>query len=391
MSRRSRYCTAPTQASDEFSARLLEWFDTHGRKNLPWQLSPTPYRVWVSEIMLQQTQVNTVIPYYLRFMERFPDMAALADAEPDEVLHYWSGLGYYARARNLHKAARAIRDQYNGEFPSDIEAVAALPGIGRSTAGAILALAAGQRHPILDGNVKRVLARFHGVEGWPGAPAVTRALWELAEAHTPRARVAAYTQAVMDLGAMVCTRSGPACERCPVSAGCRARELGQVMCFPAARPQRALPVRAVRMLMLCNARGEVLLERRPPAGIWGGLWSFPECGLEEDVRTWCRERLHLRVGDIREWPQLHHTFSHFHLDITPTFVRINAADPAIMEPGNAVWYNTLKPDRRGLAAPVRNLLNQLQRELEGEEHGAHGEVRKARKRGGGVGGSDLSR
>lgn len=391
MSRRSGHRAVSALTPDEFSTRLLEWFDVHGRKNLPWQLDPAPYRVWISEIMLQQTQVATVIPYYLRFMDRFPDVAALADAEPDEVLHYWSGLGYYARARNLHKAARVIRDRYDGEFPLDIKAVATLPGIGRSTAGAILALSAEQHHPILDGNVKRVLSRFHAVEGWSGTPAVARRLWELAEAHTPRTRVAAYTQAVMDLGATVCTRGRPACERCPVSTGCRARALEQVARFPTARPRRALPVRAVRMLMLCNARGEVLLERRPPAGIWGGLWSFPECGLEEDMRAWCRERLRLRVGDVHEWPRLRHTFSHFHMDITPAFIRVNDADSAIMEPGNAVWYNTSKPDRRGLAAPVRKLLNQLQRELEGEEHGTHGEMRKARKRSGGVGGSNLSR
>ncbi|MFA7096358.1 MAG: A/G-specific adenine glycosylase [Gammaproteobacteria bacterium] len=378
MSCKPRQSTAPAAGPETFSARLLAWFDAYGRKNLPWQTDPTPYRVWVSEIMLQQTQVGTVIPYYERFMARFPDLHALAAADVDEVLHYWSGLGYYARARNLHKAAQIIRDCYRGEFPLDIEAVAALPGIGRSTAGAILVFAAGQRHPILDGNVKRVLARVHAIEGWPGAPAVERVLWALAEAYTPNARIEAYTQAMMDLGATVCTRARPACERCPVAVDCKARALGQVARFPAARPRRELPVRARRMLMLCNARGEVLLERRPPAGVWGGLWSFPECDPADDVRAWCRERLGMRVGAVREWPPLRHTFSHFHLDITPTVVHVREMGSIIMEPTNMVWYNALRPDRRGLAAPVKKLLNQLQSELEGEENGAHGEMRKAR-------------
>ncbi|MDQ2694431.1 MAG: A/G-specific adenine glycosylase, partial [Pseudomonadota bacterium] len=286
---------------DDFSRRVLDWHDRHGRKNLPWQQAPTPYRVWVAEIMLQQTQVATVIPYYRRFLARFPDIAALADAPLDDVLHLWSGLGYYARARNLHRAAVILRDRHGGELPLDFAALRALPGIGRSTAGAILAQAAGRRHAILDGNVRRVLARYHAVAGWPGQAAVNDALWEYAEGHTPHDRLAAYTQAMMDLGALVCTRRRPACAACPLAGGCQAHAQGRETDYPETRPRRQLPVRATRMLLLCAATGEVLLERRPPSGVWGGLWSFPECPPAADVAGWCRETLGLEVGEIQPW------------------------------------------------------------------------------------------
>ena len=364
-----------------FSARVLAWFDRHGRKDLPWQIDPTPYRVWVSEIMLQQTQVATVIPYYQRFTARFPDVDALAGAPVDQVLHLWSGLGYYARARNLQRAACRIRDQHGGRFPLDIEAVAALPGIGRSTAGAILALAAGQRHAILDGNVKRVLARFHAVEGWPGRPEVERRLWQWAERHLPRRRIAEYTQAMMDLGATVCTRARPACERCPLVSECAAHRAGRESDYPAPKPRKTLPVRAVRMLMLCDQDGRVLLERRPPAGIWGGLWSFPELAPEQDIAEECRQTLRCRVRDVCVWPPFRHTFSHFHLDITPVYARVNGVALSVMEADDRVWYNTQTPDSRGLAAPVQRLLGELAKVLRGEIHGAHGEVCKAGQRG----------
>jgi A/G-specific adenine glycosylase len=344
----------------DFSKRVLDWFDRYGRTDLPWQLQPTPYRVWVSEIMLQQTQVNTVIPYYQRFMQRFPEVAALAQAGQDQVLHYWSGLGYYARARHLHAAAKMIVSDFAGRFPERFEDVLALPGIGRSTAGAILALACGQRHPILDGNVKRVLARFHAVEGWPGQTGVQNTLWELAERYTPGgARVAAHTQAMMDLGATVCTRTRPRCAACPVRTDCAARAAGRQTDYPAPRPKKTLPLRTVSMLLVCNDRQEVLLQKRPPTGIWGGLWSFPELAPEQDVAAWCRTTLGSGVQDVAAWPVVRHTFSHFHLDITPVVVQAPGRQDRIMEDGNRLWYNMNTMDERGFAAPVERLLQRL--------------------------------
>ncbi len=343
----------------DFSARVLEWFARHGRNDLPWQVNPTPYRVWVSEIMLQQTQVATVIPYYERFMARFADVQALAGAEQDQVLHHWSGLGYYARARNLQTAAQIIRDQHAGRFPEDLEALLALPGIGRSTAGAILALAAGQRHPILDGNVKRVLARFHALAGWPGQAAVQKVLWTLTEQYTPTTQVAAYTQAMMDLGATVCTRASPACGVCPLQADCKARASGCQADYPSPRPRRQLPLRKTRMLLLRNAAGEVLLEKRPPAGIWGGLWSFPELAPDEALEAGCVERLGCRVRLVDEWRAIKHTFSHFQLQITPVLAIADERPVAVMEGRERLWYNPDSRDELGLAAPVERLLQRI--------------------------------
>lgn len=349
--------------SVEFARRVLDWFDAHGRKQLPWKTDPTPYRVWVSEIMLQQTQVATVIPYYERFMAQFPNVRALADAELDEVLRHWAGLGYYARARHLHQAAQLVRDQYHAELPLETVKLQALPGIGRSTAGAILALATGQRQPILDGNVKRLLARFGAVTGWPGESRVQAALWELAERYTPMERVADYTQAMMDLGALVCTSRRPDCGVCPLAGGCAAHALGRELEFPAPKPRRETPVRAVRMLLVQSAPGEVLLERRPPVGIWGGLWSFPECPLDIDVTVWCEEQLGLTVKVEPPWGVLRHSFSHFHLDITPTPVWVIEAGRRVMEGERFVWYNSRDPANRGMAAPVQRLLMALASEL----------------------------
>jgi len=346
------------KASD-FSRRVLDWYARDGRKDLPWQVRPTPYRVWVSEIMLQQTQVATVIPYYERFMERFPDIRSLAQATSDQVLHHWSGLGYYARARHLHAAARQVVEDFNGCFPEIFEAVVALPGIGRSTAGAILSLACGQYYPILDGNVKRVLTRYHAVAGWPGQSHVQKQLWVLAEQYTPAQQTAAYTQAIMDLGATVCTRARPHCDACPVSTDCAAHALGKEAAFPAARPKKTLPVRSVCMLMLCNDDDEVLLEQRPPAGIWGGLWSFPEFPAMDTIADRCDKSLGIKVGKAEAWAPVRHTFSHFHLDITPVYARASYYKAAVMEAPGRLWYNTAGDEERGLAAPVGKLLQRL--------------------------------
>jgi A/G-specific adenine glycosylase len=347
-----------TKAPDaDFAARLLAWHARHGRHDLPWQRRRTPYRVWVSEIMLQQTQVATVIPYYRRFMARFPGVKALADAPLDEVLHLWTGLGYYARARNLHKAAEMVRDHHGGRFPRDFAAVAALPGIGRSTAGAILALSLGQRHPILDGNVKRVLARHGAIKGWPGEKRVAERLWVLAEGHTPKRRVADYTQAIMDLGATLCARSRPRCEQCPVAADCRAHLQGRETVYPLARPRKVLPVKRTRMLLVRQA-GTVLLERRPPAGLWGGLWGFPEIAADADPLAWCRARFGAAPRSARARPLLRHTFSHFHLDIEPVEIALAGA-AAVQEGAASRWQPLDQAPRLGLAAPVKRLLDSL--------------------------------
>jgi A/G-specific adenine glycosylase len=347
---------------DTFSHRLLRWFQQHGRKDLPWQQSPSPYRVWVSEIMLQQTQVTTVIPYFERFMARFPDIKALAEADQDEVLHLWTGLGYYARGRNLHKAARQIRDEHSGKFPTELEQVMALPGIGRSTAGAILSLSMGQRHAILDGNVKRVLARHHAITGWPGTPAVEKQLWQLAEQHTPAQECAAYTQAIMDLGATVCRRSKPLCPLCPQQQSCEALAQGVQNQLPSPRPKKQLPTRTTTMLMLADDEGRVLLQQRPPTGIWGGLWSFPQLDQDNpsdaEIRRWCKKELGHQASISERWPVLRHTFSHFHLEIEPVRLQSKKALTQIAE-DNATWYAPAAPAALGLAAPVKQLLEQL--------------------------------
>lgn len=360
-----------------FSDHLLNWYAQHGRRDLPWQTRPSPYRVWVSEIMLQQTQVATVIPYYERFMQCFPDIETLARAGQDQVLHYWSGLGYYARARHLHAAAKQVLEQHHGRFPEDFDAVAALPGIGRSTAGAILALACGQSHPILDGNVKRVLARYHAVAGWPGQAQVQRQLWSLAGQHTPPQASAAYTQAMMDLGATVCTRTRPRCDVCPLHYGCAARAAGQQTDYPSPRPKKTLPVRSVCMLLLCNEATEVLLEKRPPAGIWGGLWSFPESGSEDEAVDWCRNTLGFTLAEIERWPVMRHTFSHFHLDITPLLAQAREGSGAVMEDKGRLWYNPTGTRQYGLAAPVAVLLQRWTKHLhQREQYDTNGTLRK---------------
>lgn len=341
-----------------FSARLLAWYDQHGRKDLPWQQQPTPYRVWVSEVMLQQTQVATVIPYYERFMQRFPDLRSLAAAPLDDVLHHWSGLGYYARGRNLHKAAIELVAQHGGDFPHEIAEVVELPGIGRSTAGAILALSRDKRHPILDGNVKRVLARYHAVPGWPGKTAVAKRLWELAERYTPHSRLAAYTQAIMDLGATLCTRSKPDCAHCPLNEGCEALALGRPGDFPGKKERKAKPQRET-LMVLAHYNGELYLERRPGTGIWGGLWSLPEISRRDGIDEWCATTLGATPVTVLDWTPLRHSFSHYDLDISPLEVQLKSASRRVADRDDALWYALRQPPDIGMAAPVKTLIEKL--------------------------------
>ena len=343
---------------DAFAEALLAWFDRHGRKDLPWQRARTPYRVWLSEIMLQQTQVRTVIAYFERFVAALPDLAALAAADEDRVLALWSGLGYYSRARNLLRTAKRCMQQHGGELPRDVDALAALPGIGRSTAAAILAQAHGERHAILDGNVKRVLARWHGVHGWPGTTAVQRALWSHADAHTPATRVADYTQAIMDLGATVCTRARPRCTDCPVADGCVARRDGLVATLPQPKPARALPTRATAMLVVRDAEGRVLLERRPPTGVWARLWSLPEIDDAAQAAWSLQQRHGVRVQASRALAPFVHVFSHYRLDVAPLLFD-DARASAVADGGDVRWQATDQLDALGLPAPVRALLMQL--------------------------------
>ena len=343
-----------------FSLRLLDWFDQHGRHDLPWQQRGNAYFTWLSEIMLQQTQVATVIPYFERFTDMFPTINDLATAPMDAVLHQWTGLGYYARARNLHKAAQIIAAQHHGQFPTVFDDVLALPGIGRSTAGAILAQAFGQRHPILDGNVKRVLARLYAIEGWPGKKAVENQLWQCAQALTPDDRVADYTQAIMDLGATLCTSRKPDCPACPFQADCRACQQGEPTAYPSPKPKKTLPVKTTYMLLVEKSENEFLLQQRPPTGIWGSLWSLPECPLETDIANWCHETLGLQVDQLRHDEVMRHTFSHFHLDIHPVRACVKDHTSRVMESVPTVWYNSRQPDVLGLPAPVKLLLERHQ-------------------------------
>jgi A/G-specific adenine glycosylase len=346
-----------------FADSVLTWFAHSGRHQLPWQEQPNPYRVWVSEIMLQQTQVSTVIPYFQRFMQAYPDVQALAATALDEVLHHWTGLGYYARARNMHRSAQLISTELNGEFPRSVEALCALPGIGRSTAGAILALGCDIRAPILDGNVKRVLCRYHRIAGWPDQSAVQKRLWSIAEASTPASDFGPYTQAMMDLGATVCTRSKPACHLCPLQSSCQAFATRSVADFPQRKPARSIPTRTTHMLMCCSAPGAVLLEKRPASGIWGGLWSLPEFDSHNELEAFCRSTLASDTLELQHWASLRHTFSHFHLQIHPVLLRNHALKPGVMESERWLWYPLQQPAAVGLAAPVKKLLQRLRTAL----------------------------
>lgn len=349
-----------------FGPAVVAWYAEHGRKNLPWQQAVSPYRVWVSEIMLQQTQVSTVIDYFTRFMHALPNVQALAAAPLDEVLHLWTGLGYYTRARNLHKTAQLICQDYDGEFPRSAAALATLPGIGPSTAGAIASLSMGLRAPILDGNVKRVLARYSAESEYPGASQASKRLWQLSEQLTPQQDVAHYTQAMMDLGATLCTRKQPDCPRCPVRSGCLAYANEQQHRIPVPRPRKKLPVRCVAMPLLVNQDNAILLQERPATGIWGGLWSLPELD-SIDLLEPLLQQYQLHTQQQQPLAPLRHTFSHFHLDIEPWLIHVHSNAAPVVAEHNWLWYNSANPPRLGLAAPVKELLEraliQLQQEI----------------------------
>lgn len=342
----------------QFQNCILTWFDSHGRKHLPWQQNKTPYKVWISEIMLQQTQVNTVIPYFERFMQQFPDLMALAKAKEDSVLHLWAGLGYYSRARNLHKAAKMVAEKYHGKFPLTVEGLCELPGIGRSTAGAILSLASDLPAPILDGNVKRVLARFHAVTQPVNEKKVENHLWELATQYTPHKRVADYTQAMMDLGATVCTRGKPACLVCPLMKACAARQQGIADGLPVKKTTGELPVRKATFLVIKKSK-KILLHKRPASGIWGGLWCLPEIiGQPEQkmIQIYCRQQLKVTIKDYSILPSFRHTFSHYHLDIFPVVIELKKAPAKVMDGAEQIWYNPSEPHSVGLPKPIQSIM-----------------------------------
>ena len=351
---------------DDFASKILTWHDQHGRKDLPWQQDINPYRVWLSEVMLQQTQVATVKAYFLRFTERFPTVVDLAKANLDEVLHLWTGLGYYARARNLHKAAGIIESEFNGKFPDTQEGLEHLPGIGRSTAGAIRAIAMKQHATILDGNVKRVLTRYHAEPGYPGKTDVAKRLWAHAETHTPTERTDTYTQAIMDLGATLCVRRNPDCGNCPVTKGCIAHQSDRVEQFPESKPKVNKPVRTARFFIISQANGATLLERKPENGLWGGLWSPLERPIETDHQAIAQEVGFTFGSDhsVSYAPTFRHTFTHFHLDIEPVYIRIDAAPATISDADNLRWvFPELLEDgneKIGLSAPAVKLLAALQ-------------------------------
>ena len=342
----------------DFSQELLKWFDLHGRNNLPWQDNRTPYRVWISEIMLQQTQVSTVIPFFERFMESYPDISSLCNASTEQVMHHWTGLGYYARARNLHKMSRIIQENYNGNLPLDFNELVQLPGIGRSTAGAILALSDNQKYAILDGNVKRVLARYHAVSGWPGLTKVEKKLWRLSEKHLPSERIADFTQAIMDLGATLCIRSKPQCQICPLTSNCKARIKEKVEQYPGKKKSNPKPHKQTIMIIVI-AGTKVLLEKRPDSGIWGGLFSFPEIDENQTIEHWCETRLKKIKKIVSKKSTISHTFSHFKLDINPIEVRLGNSSCKLDLYENEYWYDLDQPSEIGLAAPIKKLLQEV--------------------------------
>lgn len=345
------------QHASWFSEQLVKWYRQHGRKTLPWQIEKSPYKTWLSEVMLQQTQVATVIPYFQRFMARFPDVNSLAEAPIDEVLHLWTGLGYYARASNLHNAAKKIATDFSGEFPTDFADVLALPGVGRSTAGAILSLSQGQHYPILDGNCKRVLARFAAIEGWPGEKAVEQKLWQLAEQYTPAETVAEFNQAMMDLGASLCSRSKPRCSECPLKLNCVAALTGEQARYPGKKPKKTIPERQSFWLLL-RYQQQVCLVQRPQAGLWGGLFGFLEFANAAEREHYLLAQ-GLKVTQQQELPAFRHTFSHFHLWILPLVAELNALPLLVQEQSAASWFTISAMPEVGLSAPAKLLLEQL--------------------------------
>jgi A/G-specific adenine glycosylase len=343
-----------------FHERLLDWYDIHGRKDLPWQHDISPYHVWLSEIMLQQTQVSTVIPYYLRFITQYGDITSLASAKLDDILALWAGLGYYARARNLHKAANILVRQHKAEMPFSIDELIALPGIGRSTAGAIMALAHQQKHPILDGNVKRVLARYTAISGWPGKKPVEQKLWKIAESLLPEKRITHYTQAQMDLGATICKRNKPLCLQCPLHEDCKAFQLGTPELFPTSKPKKEIPTRQSHWLIAQSNNGKILLEQRPNKGIWGGLWSFPEFDCPINLVSFSQEKLKVDPEEIQHQTSISHVFTHFKLDITPYLV--HSSDNYQKIDNNKIfgWYTIRDALQLGIPAPVKAFLTLLE-------------------------------
>jgi A/G-specific adenine glycosylase len=343
-----------------FAPALLGWFALHGRHDLPWQKDITPYRVWISEVMLQQTQVVTVMPYYERFMQRFPSVESLAAAPLDEVLHLWTGLGYYARARNLHACAQMVVGKFAGEFPQDLDGMTSLPGIGRSTAGAILSIAGRLRYPILDGNVKRVLSRAFGVAGDPSSSAVLDSLWVLADACTPAEGVGAYTQAIMDLGATLCTRARPACTLCPMNLECVAAREGRQAELPGRKQKRQRPSREATLLIAQigeESSAAVFVERRPAAGLWGGLWSPPQFEDDRAAMAWCARDVGEPAGDSVLMTPIQHAFTHFDLRLKPLRVRCRRRE-SIRE-GEQLWYALNDPPKIGLPQPIKRLFERL--------------------------------
>lgn len=342
-----------------FSKKILAWFERFGRHDLPWQHPQTPYRVWISEIMLQQTQVTTVIPYFKKFMRSFPTVKALASADENDVLSHWSGLGYYARARNLHKAAKVLHKKFRGRIPKTIDELTQLPGIGRSTAGAIVSLGHKQRAAILDGNVKRVLARCFLIEGWPGINAVAQTLWEISERYTPESRSDDYNQAMMDLGATLCTRTKPKCGLCPLVADCQAHQQGRETDFPTSKPKADRPTRETTMLLLLDNDNRILLERRPPSGIWGGLWCLPNVDADDYDLIECERRFGCKVLHEDFWPSFDHQFSHFRLIIKPLLLNVHSVEHRVMEADSQIWYKTDAKLPGGIPAPIAQLIRKV--------------------------------
>jgi A/G-specific adenine glycosylase len=341
-----------------FQTLLLSWFRKYGRKQLPWQMPRTPYRVWISEIMLQQTQVATVIPYFERFMETFPTITHLAEAEQDSVLYHWAGLGYYARARNLHRTAQIVTSQLNRELPNDLKTLQSLPGIGRSTAGAILSLGYNQPAAILDGNVKRVLCRLHAIPSWPGITATHKQLWKLSEQYMSLTHPADYTQAIMDFGSLICIRHQPYCAECPFTSSCIAYQTSQVGQYPAPKPIQDRIIRKAKFLILVNSNGDILLEKRPSVGVWGGLWSIPECNTELDVNNWCKKQdLYLHLSVAR--PSVLHSFTHFQLEIQPILCYVEANPARIIKESARGWFAQTDIQHKGLPAPIKKLLQNI--------------------------------
>ena len=357
------YATGRHAVGDDIAQALLHWFDRHGRHDLPWQHPRTPYRVWVSEIMLQQTQVAVASGYFLRFMAAFPTLAELAAADEDQVLAQWSGLGYYSRARNLHRAARQCVQQHGGELPRDLDGLLALPGIGRSTAGAVLAQAHGERVAILDGNVRRVLCRLHGLHGTPGSADLERRLWELSTAQLPQQRLADYTQALMDFGATLCRRARPDCAACPLRARCVALREDLVAQLPQPRQRKPLPTRECVMLVLLDRERRVLLQRRTKNGVWAGLWSLPECADADRAEHWLRR--HVRPGTAAAiLPSFEHVFSHYRLRVAP-HRWVDCTPATVADRADLRWATRDELRDIGLPAPVRRLLHgALDEELE---------------------------